>query len=131
MAQLIHHGDNDLKQELLTYYTYTLYESHEGDPVLCTSAYQFPEMENVKLVEEEKGQHFLRLHQGEPKTPPSSCREPKTCNNVDCQGDIFFMEIKNLQIIQEEKSTKSPVDLWRVHKQTKKPVWLTNLCNPC
>ena len=41
------------------------------------------------------------------------------------------MEIKNFPIIQEEKSTKIPVDLWRVHKPTKKSVWLTNQRKPC
>ena len=35
-----------------------------------------------------------------------------------------------MSYLQEEILTKSPVDLWRVHKPTKKSVWLTNQRDP-
>ena len=45
---------------------------------------QFPEMENVKLVEERKGKCFLRLHLGEPKPSPYVVGnlKPATMSNV-------------------------------------------------
>ena len=54
--------------------------------------------------------------------------EPATMLNV--RETSSFLEKRKLSDLQEERSTKSPVVLWRVHKLTKKSVWLTNQRDP-
>ena len=91
----------------------------------------FPEKENVSQIFGWRWTNIHWLHLGEPKNPPIHCRKSKTCNNVECQRDIFFMEVKYFPIIQEENRQKVLLFLWNVHKPTKKPVWLTNHRRPC
>ena len=86
VAQLIHHGDNDLKQELLTYYTYTLYESHEGDPVLSVPAAR---LEQDKLTCDSE-----RINESEKKNTRivmSLLLEHSLC---DYQKPIYFLKRK-------------------------------------
>ena len=43
---------------------------------------------------------------GEPKSPPDSCWYLKTCNNVECQRDIFFLEKENFPIYRRKYRQK-------------------------
>ena len=85
----------------------------------------FPEKENVRLVKGCRRTIFLGYIRENLKPHLEVVGTLKSCNNIECQREIF-LENRKLSDLQEERSTKSPVVLWRVHKPTKKSVWLTN-----
>ena len=63
---------------------------------------------------------------GKPKSPPNSCWWIKTCNNVACQWDIFFLEKENF-LINRRKNRQKVLMFYGVFTNLqKRPVWLTN-----
>ena len=54
---------------------------------------------------------------------PSSCREFQTCNNVELDDDIFFVETKNFLIKGGKVNTKSHYFRESLWSMTKKSTW--------
>ena len=76
---------------------------------------------SLRFIPEKTWKAYLRENL---KNCPLVAEYLKTCNNVDRQRDILFMETKSFLIVQEERSTKSPDVLWSVYcKPNKKTVW--------
>ena len=62
----------------------------------------FPEKENVRLVKGREQTIFLGYITENLKPRPEVVETLKSCNNVECQRDIFFLEKENFPIYRRK-----------------------------